>query len=96
MGFEGGPGPQPCKFKTLKECGENYANWQAANHVRLAQRVVNEGRAGDYRKGKEVFAQTVRVLAGEQATIVAGDGEESRNSFTKRIIAAIEALQSTS
>ena len=85
--WEGGP---TCSFSTKKACDDNFANWQAAQQVALAQRVVREGRAGHFRKGNDVFSQLVQVINGDKQTITAGDGEESQNAFTRRILAMLE------
>jgi len=75
---------------TAKVCNDQYADWQAAQHVALAHRVVREGRAGMYRHDKDVFGQLVQVINGDKATITAGDGEESQNAFTRRVLAMLE------
>ena len=85
--WEGGP---VCKFATKKACDDNYANWQAAQQVTLAHRVVREGRARMFRGDKSVFAQLIRVITGDQQTITAGDGEESQAAFTRRVLAMLE------
>lgn len=85
--WEGGP---VCRFPTKKACEDNYANWQAAQQVVLAHRVVREGRAAAFRRDKSVFGQLVMVIAGDKETITAGDGEESQNAFTRRVLAMLD------
>lgn len=83
-----------CDIPTKKECDAAYADWQAAQQVALAARVVRAGRAGEYRRDVSVFGQLVQCLAGTKETITAGDGEESRQAFTKRVLAMLDRYRS--
>lgn len=85
--WEGGP---PCDLPTKKACDDRHADWQAAQQVALAARIAREGRAQAFRKDRGVFAQLVLVMAGEQPTILNGDGNESENPFTRRLLAMVE------
>lgn len=75
---------------TTKQCDEAYTDWQAAQSVELAARVVREGRAGAFRGEASVFAQTVLVLAGLRETVTNGDGVETEAPFARRVLAMIE------
>lgn len=75
-----------CRFTTKKACDENYAAWQAMDQVKLAAKVAADPkRVAMYKRQKDVFSQTVLVLAGERDEI------EGDAPFTQRIRAAVEA-----
>lgn len=79
-----------CRFRTKKECDENYADWQAMDQVKLAARVAADpARVKAYKRQKDVFSQTVMVLAGER------DAVEGDAPFTKRIQRALETYRAT-
>ena len=82
-----------CSFRTKAECDDYFADYQAAQQVALAALVVEQGRAQMFRRDNTVFGQLVQVLAGDKDTITAGDGEESRASFTKRVLAMLVRYQ---
>jgi hypothetical protein len=84
---DGGP---VCTARTKRDCDDRYANWQAAQQVLLAARVVAQGPVALRRfRGEDgVFAQLVNVLAGDRSTI---DGEAP---FTRRLRAALAEYQS--
>jgi hypothetical protein len=81
-----------CRFRTKKECDENYANWQAEQQVLLAEAVVRGDHGLSWKRhkqGNSVFDQLVLVIAGERPTITNGDGVESQAPFTRRVLAAL-------
>lgn len=85
--WDGGPA---CRFKTKRECEENFANWQADQQVALAAKVAQRPEAvRAYRKAKDVFGQLVLVMLGEQSTI---DGEAP---FTRRVRAALDRYRAS-
>jgi hypothetical protein len=73
-----------CTFPTKKLCEDNFANWQADHQVELAERVVREGRAKQYRRVTDLFSQVVRVVNGDQPEIVGG------SAWARRLQAALE------
>lgn len=91
MSHEHVPG-RPCRFGTLKACDAAYAAFQARSQVELARRVVASGRAGPFRRDMTIFGQLVQVVAGDRETITNEDGLPSRQPFTRRLMAAVDAL----
>jgi hypothetical protein len=82
-----------CHFGTKKDCDNAFADWQAAQQVRLAARIVEEGRAQTYRRDETVFGQLVQCVAGTRQTITNDEGNPSQTPFTKRIVAMLETYR---
>jgi hypothetical protein len=87
---EGGP---VCPVKTKAACDRVYADWLTMQQVLLAYKIALRGETKPYRKDKGVFAQLVRMIAGEQADIMNDDGNPSQSSEVKRIRATIEFIK---
>jgi hypothetical protein len=88
---EGGP---TCDLPTRKACDERYADWQAAQQVRLAALIVARGDAKNFRKDSSVFGQLVQVMGGLRETITNQDGLPSEAPFTRRVMRMLEVYHS--
>lgn len=82
-----------CKFRTKRECEDNFADWQAMQMVLLAYNIVMQGRAKRYKKDKGQFAQLVRLIAGEQDDILTDEGNPNMSPWVNRLRAAIQRIK---
>ena len=75
-----------CRARTMRECDEIYAEWQASAQVALAAKVVAGEHGFDvkfHRKSNTMFDQLVLVLAGER------DDFDGATPFANRVRAAL-------
>lgn len=85
-----------CDLPTKKACDDRYADWQAMQQVQLAYRLATGDRVAAFsgRRGdKTIIGQLVRVLIGEQETLLNADGNPSEAPWSKRLLAAIERVK---
>ena len=83
---DGGP---VCRFGTIKECDERFAEAQADSQVALAQHIVDKGRAKAFKSNGTVFDQLVLIVAGALSDFTTANGVPSDAPFTKRLRAAL-------
>lgn len=82
-----------CPLRTLKECDNVVADWQAMQQVILAYNIAARGGHAPYRKEKSAFAQLVLYIAGERDEILNDDGNASQAPWVLRLRAAIERFK---
>jgi len=84
-------GGRVCDLPTKKACDDRYAQRQAEEQVKLAQRIVSQGRAKSF-KGSTMFDQLVQIVNGTKDIITNDEGNPSQSSWARRLTTALKQL----